>query len=162
MATRWDNLPGLNDDVVERSIEDYKKMKKGQNVDSSKTKGSAREIVREAGQRGQNRNAGRAGLAGAALQAGYESGRALDERTGVGKKMVGGSSALKAIADKMGESDRVKLSEDSKDRIAHAENAKALREVDAEKEGMKKGGKVKKYARGGGIEQRGKTRGRFV
>lgn len=28
--------------------------------------------------------------------------------------------------------------------------------------GMKKGGKVKKYARGGGIESRGKTRGRFV
>lgn len=29
-------------------------------------------------------------------------------------------------------------------------------------EGMKCGGKVKKYARGGGIEVRGKTRGRFV
>ena len=28
--------------------------------------------------------------------------------------------------------------------------------------GKKKGGKVKKYARGGGIEVRGKTRGRFV
>ena len=161
MATRWDNLPGLNDDVVERGIEDYKKMKKGQNVDSSKTKGSAREIVREAGQRGQNRNAGRVGLAGAALQAGYEGGRALDERTGAGKKMVEGSSALKAVADKMGSSDRVNLSEDSKNRIADRENDKALREVDAEKEGMKKGGRVKKYARGGGIEQRGKTRGRM-
>ena len=30
------------------------------------------------------------------------------------------------------------------------------------KMGMKKGGKVKKYARGGGIESRGKTRGKFV
>lgn len=28
--------------------------------------------------------------------------------------------------------------------------------------GMKKGGKVKKYARGGGIELRGKTRGEMV
>lgn len=28
--------------------------------------------------------------------------------------------------------------------------------------GMKKGGKVKKYARGGGIEQKGKTKGKFV
>lgn len=28
--------------------------------------------------------------------------------------------------------------------------------------GYKKGGKVKKYARGGGIEVRGKTKGRFV
>jgi hypothetical protein len=27
---------------------------------------------------------------------------------------------------------------------------------------MKKGGKVKKYARGGGIESKGKTRGKFV
>lgn len=27
--------------------------------------------------------------------------------------------------------------------------------------GMKKGGKVKKYARGGGIEQKGKTRGQI-
>jgi hypothetical protein len=159
MATRWDNLPGLNDDVVERSIEDYKKMKKGQNVDTSKTKGSAREVVREAGQRAQNRNAGRAGLAGAALQAGYEGGRALDESTGAGKKMVEGSSALKTIADKMGKSDRVKLSEDSKDRIAHAENTKALREVDAEKEGMKKGGSVS--SRADGIAQRGKTRGKI-
>lgn len=28
--------------------------------------------------------------------------------------------------------------------------------------GMRKGGKVKKYAKGGGIESRGKTRGKFV
>lgn len=33
---------------------------------------------------------------------------------------------------------------------------------EAAEAGMKKGGKVKKYARGGGIESRGKTRGRFV
>ena len=31
----------------------------------------------------------------------------------------------------------------------------------AEKPAMKKGGKVAKYARGGGIEQRGKTRGKM-
>lgn len=28
--------------------------------------------------------------------------------------------------------------------------------------GMKRGGKIKKYARGGGIERKGKTKGRFV
>lgn len=162
MATRWSNLPGLNDDVVERSVEDYQKGKKGRNVDSSKLKGTAREVVREAGQRADNRNVGRGSLAGAALQGGYELGREIDERTGAGKKMVKGSSTLKAVADKMGSSDRVKLSEDTKNRIADMENDKALREIDAEKEGMKKGGRVKKYARGGGIEQRGKTKGRFV
>lgn len=38
-----------------------------------------------------------------------------------------------------------------------AKEQKALKKM-----GMKKGGKVKKYARGGGIEQKGKTRGKFV
>lgn len=35
-------------------------------------------------------------------------------------------------------------------------------EVDDASVGMKKGGKVKKYSRGGGCEVRGKTKGRFV
>jgi hypothetical protein len=161
MATRWDNLPGLNDNVVSRSVEDYNKMKKGQNADSSKVKGAAREVIKEAGTRGRNRLVGRAGYAGAALEGGYALGRDIDERTGAGKKMIESSQMLKGAANKMGSSDKVKLSEDSKDRIAHFENAKALREVDAEKEGMKKGGAVKKYVRGGGIEQRGKTRGKI-
>ncbi len=161
MATRWDNLPGLNDDVARRSVEDYNKMKKGQNADSSKAKGTAREVIKEAGVRGRNRLIGRAGYAGAALQGGYELGRELDERTGAGKKMVKGSNALKAVADKMADSDRVQLSEDSKNRMADMENDKTLREVDAEKDGMKKGGRVKSYVRGGGIEQRGKTRGKI-
>jgi hypothetical protein len=87
-------------------------------------------------------------------------GREIDERTGVGKKMVKGSEVLKSIADKMGDSDRVKLSKDSKERIADMENDEAMREVDAEKE-------TKKYAKGGyvksadGIAQRGKTKGRM-
>lgn len=37
---------------------------------------------------------------------------------------------------------------------------KALEQAGSD-DGYKKGGKVKKYARGGGIEQRGKTRGTF-
>lgn len=44
-------------------------------------------------------------------------------------------------------------------------HAATLRKIAAEEEaegGMKKGGKVKKCARGGGIEIRGKTRGKFV
>jgi hypothetical protein len=87
-------------------------------------------------------------------------GRELDERTGAGKKMVESSEGLKAIAKKMGDSDRVKMSEDSKNRIADMENDEAMREVDAEKE-------TKKYATGGyvksadGIAQRGKTKGRM-
>lgn len=132
MATRWSNLPGLNDDVVERSIEDYKKVQKSRNVASSNLKGGAREAVREAGARAGNRLAGRAGAAGAALQGGYELGRAIDERTGVGKRMVEGSETLKRVADRMGSSDHVKLSGSSKARIADMENDRDLREVDEE------------------------------
>jgi hypothetical protein len=135
MATRWDNLPGLNDDAVARSKEDYNKMKKGQNVDSSKAKGTAREVIKEAGARGRNRLVGRAGYAGAALEGGYALGREIDERTGAGKKMVEGSQTLKSAADKMGSSSRVKMSEDSKARISDMENDKALRAVDEEDRG---------------------------
>jgi hypothetical protein len=171
-------MPGLNDDVVDRSVEDYKKAQKGRNADSSKVTGNAREMVKEAGKRAANRNVGRAGLAGAALQAGYEGGRMLDEQTGLGKKIVGGSG-LGRVADKMGASDRVKLSEAAKERLDDMASDKALREVDAEREaskygkgdeGMKRGGKVKAYANGGsvsassradGIASKGKTRGRM-
>ena len=58
MATRWDNLPGLNDDVLDRIREDFQKGKKGRNVDSSNLKGGAKEAVREAGH-GQGRRADR-------------------------------------------------------------------------------------------------------
>ena len=165
MATRWDNLPGLRDNVVERSVEDYRKSQKGKNVGESRLRGSARDVVREAGQRAQNRNMGRAGMAGAALQGGYDLGREIDDRTGAGKAMVKGSPVLSSVADKMGSSKRVQLSEDAKNRIADMENDQALRDIDAEKEGMKRGGSVKKYTKGGSIDgcaQRGKTKGRMV
>ena len=69
---------------------------------------------------------------------------------------------MRKMRHKRVRSGHVIMAMNAKQRIADMENDKALREIDAEKEGMKKGGKVKKYARGGGIEQRGKTRGRFV
>ena len=60
MATRWDYLPGLNDDYVARNVEDYKKAIKAKNVGSSALRGGAREAVIEAGGRGAARLAGRA------------------------------------------------------------------------------------------------------
>jgi lactam utilization protein B len=104
------------------------------------------------------RSAGRLGAAGAAGEVGYGLGREIDERTGAGKKMVESSEGLKAIAKKMGDSDRVKLSEDSKNRIADMENDQAMREVYAEKK-YAKGGSVS--PRADGIAQRGKTKGRM-
>ena len=187
MATRWSSLPGGSDDVVKRSVEDYRKFQKAQNVDSSKLKGGARQAVLEAGDRGLNRNLGRAGLAAAALSGGYDLGREIDERTGLGKKLVD-KSGLGDLAARVATSGpRVQLTPEAKARIAAGELDKADKTSapDTEDTGKqsaspefgsyKRGGKVKtkKMASGGstsmskaskradGIAQRGKTRGKM-
>jgi hypothetical protein len=53
---------------------------------------------------------------------------------------------------------RAKMINEARDNDAEKENQAAAASV---KPAMKKGGKVAKYARGGGIEQRGKTRGKM-
>jgi len=176
MATRWDNVPKLTDDVVKSAKEDLAKGQKGRNVDESSLRGGAKEAVREAGRRAENRNAGRLGAAAAALQGGYEIGRAIDEKTGLGKKMVD-KSGLGDLAEKMANSrDKVELSEESKARIARgdleekaAPKAKKRDMESASPEGKmrpgrneeidddtresaggyRRGGKVKKMASGG-------------
>jgi len=153
-----DLMPNLREDVHESQKADAERIRRG--LDTAETRPKNRKQVQEAGGRAITRTGGRAGLAGLAGEVGYGLGREIDERTDVGKKMVKGSEVLKSIADKMGDSDRVKLSKDSKERIADMENDEAMREVDAEKE-------TKKYAKGGyvksadGIAQRGKTKGRM-
>ena len=153
-----DRMPNLREDVIESQKADTERIRRG--LDTAETRPQNRRRVQEAGGRAITRTGGRAGLAGLAGEVGYGLGREIDERTGAGKKMVEGSKVLRTIADKMGDSDRVKLSEDSKNRIADMQNDQAMREVDAEKE-------TKKYAKGGyvksadGIAQRGKTKGRM-
>jgi len=160
-----DLMPNLREDVIESQRADAERIRRG--LDTAETRPQNRRQVQEAGGRATTRTGGRAGLLQLAGEAGYGLGREIDERTGAGKKMVESSEVLKAIAKKMGDSDRVKLSEDSRNRIADMQNDQAMREVDAEKEGMKHGGSVKKYASGGyvksadGIAQRGKTKGRM-
>ena len=150
-----DLTPNLREDVLESQNADAERIRRG--LDTTKIRPQNRGQVQEAGGRATLRSAGRLGAAGVAGEVGYGLGREIDERTGAGKKMVESSEGLKAIAKKMGDSDRVKLSEDSKNRIADMENDQAMREVDAEK----------KYAKGGyvksadGIAQRGKTKGRM-
>lgn len=154
MATRWQSIPGATENVVERTSEDIGKVRKRMNVESSGLKGGAKESVREAGGRAARRLGARAGLAGAALSGGYDAGRALDEATGVGRKLV--DKAGSAI-DRAATGDRVTLTKDAKQRLEDEENfqgmQKALREVDEEsgRASYAKGGKV----RGGGCEQRG-------
>ena len=167
MATRWDNLPGLNDDVLERAREDFKKGAKGRNVDSSKLTGGAKEAVREAGKRADNRNVGRAGAGQAMFELGYMAGRKIDEKTGLGKKMVDKSGLGDAAEKAASRRDKVELSKDAKARLDEEEVDNYRRDTDsAEKarreysgryedgtrlpdeesykgDGMKKGGAVK-------------------
>jgi hypothetical protein len=167
MATKWDNVPKLTDNVVKSAKEDIAKAKKGRDVDSSSLSGGAKEAVREAGTRARNRNIGRGGAAGAALELGYLAGRELDERTGLGKKMVD-KAGLGGIADKAAnQRDKVELSKGAKARLQDEEldqmrrdietNEKARREYSGryadgtrlpdeepyKGDGMKKGGTVR-------------------
>ena len=185
MATKWDRIPKLNDDVVKSSMEDARKVVK----DTSKLRGAAVDSVKEAGSRAASRLVGRAGLAGAALQGGYEAGRAIDESTGIGKKMVD-KSGLGDLAEEMATpSEKVELSEESKARIARGDldkkpaRARAGKEPEGggggrsepksrvlmenrepKDEAMKRGGKVKSSAskRADGIATKGFTRGKYL
>ncbi len=173
MATRWDNLPGLRDDVVERVKEDIAKGKKGRNVDSSNLKGGAKDAVREAGRRADNRNVGRAGAGQVAFEIGYGIGRGIDEKTGIGKKMVEKSGLGDAAEKAASRRDKVELSKSAKERLQDEEIDQIRRDTDASEkarreysgryedgtrlpsdedykgDGMKRGGKVKKMASGG-------------
>jgi hypothetical protein len=173
MATRWDNLPGLKDDVVERAKEDFAKGKKGRNVDSSKLTGGAKEAVREAGKRADNRNVGRAGAGQVMFEIGYGIGRKIDEKTGLGKKIVDKSGLGSAAEKAANRRDKVELSKDAKARLDEEEVDNYRRETDANEkarreysgryedgtrlpseenykgDGMKRGGRVKKMASGG-------------
>ena len=176
MATRWNRIPDPNEDVVQRTSEDVGKVKKRMNVESSGLKGGAKEAVREAGARAAGRLGMRASLAGGALQTGYEAGRAIDEVTGAGKKLVDKTVGEK-IDRAVNKRDKVELSEESKERIKRGDLDKK-RESESEKEKIdeklldmyrprvidgqyKKGGKVSASSRADGIAKRGKTRGRM-
>jgi hypothetical protein len=121
------------------------------------------------------RTGSRAGLAGTALGLGYAAGLALDEETGIGKKIVD-KSGLGKMAEKMAKpKEKVELTEDAKQRIDEEDMARMTREVKAEKaaeraqrkdqeafdEGKvyKRGGSVS--SRADGIAKRGKTRGKM-
>jgi hypothetical protein len=173
MATRWDNLPGLKDDVVARDREDTAKAKKGREVDSSKLSGGAKDAVREAGKRAENRKVGRRGAGVAAFEIGYGVGRAIDEKTGLGKKMVDKSGLGSAAEKAANRRDKVELTKSAKERLQDEEIDQIRRDTDASEkarreysgryedgtrlpdeesykgDGMKRGGKVKKMASGG-------------
>ena len=163
MATKWDNVPKLTDDVVKSAMEDAAKAKKGREVDDSKLKGGAKEAVREAGKRASNRNIGRGGAAGAALQGGYALGRAIDESTGAGKKLVD----KLGIGSQDNRRDKVELSKGSKDRLEDMDTDRVMREVDAERKARRYAEKDEpteyrgddEYKKGGAVRGWGIARG---
>ena len=85
MATKWDKVPSLNEDVGRGVSEDAGKVKK---AFTSTAKGAAKDAVKNAGIRAGSRLASRASLAGTAAQLGWDVGRAVDKTTGIGKKIV--------------------------------------------------------------------------
>ena len=68
------------------------------------------------------------------------------------KKLFGGKESY---SEELAEAKAIKSGKITPQQYAKGEKSE-------EAKGMKKGGKVKKYARGGGIESRGKTKGRFI
>jgi hypothetical protein len=158
MATRWDNLPGLKDDVIERAKEDFAKGKKGRNVDSSKLTGGAKEAVREAGRRAENRNVGRAGAGQVMFEIGYGVGRKIDEKTGLGKKIVDKSGLGSAAEKAANRRDKVELSKDAKARLDEEEVDNYRRETEAEdKERKAYSGKDEENYKGDGMKKGGMT-----
>lgn len=77
--------PSLAEDVGKNIARDTGKLA---DHSMSSARGAARAALDEGATRAATRMLGRAGYAGAALDAGWEAGRALDRATGIGKKMV--------------------------------------------------------------------------
>lgn len=169
-------MPHPQERVFESQASDIERVKKG--LDTSETRPQNRAQVQNAAGRAILRSAGRAGAASTALQAGYDLGREIDERTGAGKALVEKSGLGDAVERAVNRRDKVELSKESQERIAkgeleekHKETAKRTRseepadgEMATHYRPYKKGGKVKPTAssRADGIASRGKTRGRYL
>lgn len=151
----YDLTPNLREDTPASQRADIERIRRG--IEAPAQAEHNRRRQRSAGMRAASRTGSRVGLTGAALQGGYEAGRAIDEATGVGRKMVDKAGPL---IDRAATGERVKLSEDSKRRIKEEEDfqdmQRALREADEER-GYKKGGAVK--PRGSGCARKGFGKG---
>ena len=184
MATRWDKIPTSDYDVknIGRDLRAAgKTLSPPENV-----KGAALDAIKAAGVRGGTRGLGAIGAGVAASQLGYDAGRELDEKTGIGKKIVD-KSGLGDLAEKVAKPDeKIELSQSAKDRIAAGEldkkpakpspkkaasdesNSGPRDDIGTPKEptskDLKKGGKVRSHSskRGDGIAERGHTKGRYM
>lgn len=106
--------PDVNEDVVRGQARDVGKIREG--LSASGKSALTRSAAQEAAGRAITRTLGRAVPAVSALEAGYSAGRELDERTGIGQKMV--DKAVGKAIDQMFGLGKVRLSKDAKERIA--------------------------------------------
>lgn len=107
-------MPSLKEDVAKSVKADASRVGKG--LSSSGKSALTRSAQQQAGGRALSRMAGRAGYAGLAANLGWEAGKAIDEKTGIGKKIV--DKTVGPMIDKAVGKGGVKLSQDSKDRLA--------------------------------------------
>jgi len=160
-----DLMPNLREDVLESQRADIERIRRG--LDTSETRPQNRRQVQEAGGRGTTRTGGRAGLGSLALELGYLGGRAIDEKTGIGKKIVE-KSGLGDVVDKIvNMRDKVELSPRAKEKAEKSDDLSTSDKFQPRYSegdfGMKKGGKVSSASsRADGCAQRGKTKGRYL
>ena len=166
MATKsyddWQKLP-RPEEPVERSVRDVKKIAKGLGAKDLDIPSEARKMVQAGGKRAAMRTAGRAVPAVGAAMTGYELGEELDKRTGAGKWMV---NAAMGEPKEDGDRGAVELSKAAKEQLEEDQQASGRAKAkaamgmpaDRAKYNYAKGGSV----RGGGCEQRGKTKGRML
>ena len=157
-----DSTPNLREDVIASQRADAERIGRGMNPTAAREYN--RLMQQEAGGRATARTAGRAGLAGLALETGYKAGRELDEKTGIGKKIVE-KSGLGDLVDKaVNMRDKVELSPRAKEKADDSDASDKFQARRSEGDfGMKKGGKVSSASsRADGCAQRGKTKGRYL
>lgn len=158
-----DLTPNLLEEVGPSQEADIGRIKRGVNPTAKGEYNRRRQ--QEAGGRATLRSLGRAGLLGAAAEAGEAIGREIDERNPeVGEaveRILERSGASKALQRGAVPPGRVELTDEAKEEQAFRDVEDAARKV--RDMGYAKGGSVGSASkRGDGIAQRGKTRGRYL
>lgn len=140
-------LPSLRENYAESQQRDYERIRRGLEPTG---RGAARESQREAAGRAITRTQARFGAMALSFSTGEEIGKAIDEKTGLGKEIVDKSGLAKAAEKIANFREKVTLTKEAKERIAEADNFKeierVLKEVDQERaaeKGYAKGGMIR-------------------
>ena len=168
-----DLTPNLREDVIASQRADAERIGKGLSTNESPAQTESRRnsphgniSQKDAAGRAILRTAGRVGNLGAALGAGYDAGRILDEEFGAGKKLVEATGLGRAAEKIATPKDKVELSDYAKRRANEEEIDQLTRETKAEKEAERQKRKDqeewnegKAYKKGGSVRGWGIARG---